>query len=200
MTSKALFPDIAPPATEERPVEDTRHGVTRTDEFAWLRADNWQEVFRDPSAPRSRHPRRISRPKTPIRRAMLADTADLRKQLFQEMKGRIKEDDSSVPMPDGPFAYGSSFKKGGEQPRFFRTPRDGGEQDIILDGDREAEGKAYFRIGGSRALLRPPAPLVGLRRQGFGILHAAGARPRKRRRPRRRGRRYRRVGRLDCRQ
>ena len=78
---------------------------------------------------------------------MMADTSDLRKLLFDEMKGRIKEDDSSVPMRDGPFAYGSSFKKGGEQPRFFRTPRDGGDQDIILDGDREAEGKAYFRIG-----------------------------------------------------
>jgi oligopeptidase B len=42
------------------------------------------------------------------------------------MKGRIKEDDSSVPMNDGNFAYGSSFKTGGQQPRFFRTPRDGG--------------------------------------------------------------------------
>ncbi len=64
------------------------------------------------------------------------------------MKGRIKEDDSSVPMKDGPFAYGSSFKKGGEQPRFFRTPREGGAEEIILDGDAEAEGKPYFRIGG----------------------------------------------------
>ena len=148
MTSKALFPDIAPPATEERPVSDTRHGVTRTDEFAWLRADNWQEVFRDPSV-LDPAIRAHLEAENAYQKQMLADTAELRKQLFQEMKGRIKEDDSSVPMPDGPFAYGSSFKKGGEQPRFFRTPRDGGEQDIILDGDREAEGKAYFRIGGS---------------------------------------------------
>ena len=80
--------------------------------------------------------------------ALMADTEALRGKLFQEMKGRIKEDDSSVPMKDGPFAYGSSFKKGGEQPRFFRTPRDGGAEEIILDGDQEAEGKAYFRIGG----------------------------------------------------
>ena len=64
------------------------------------------------------------------------------------MKGRIKEDDSSVPMKDGPFAYGSSYKTGGEQPRYFRTPRDGGAEEVMLDGDAEAEGKAYFRIGG----------------------------------------------------
>ena len=110
------------------------------------------------------------------------DTAALQKQLFQEMKGRIKEDDSSVPMKDGPYAYGSSFKLGGEQPRYFRTPRDGGAEEIILDGDAEAEGKAYFRLGGVDHSSRPPQAAVGVRRQGLRILHAARARPRQRRR------------------
>ena len=50
MTLDPRFPAIEAPRTEERPVQDARHGVTRTDEFAWLRADNWQEVFKDPSA------------------------------------------------------------------------------------------------------------------------------------------------------
>jgi oligopeptidase B len=63
------------------------------------------------------------------------------------MKGRIKEDDSTVPLKDGPFAYGSAYRIGGEQPRFFRTPRDGGPEEVILDGDLEGKGKAYFRIG-----------------------------------------------------
>src|SRR5690606_7175304 len=65
-----------------------------------------------------------------------------------EMKGRIKEDDSSVPVKDGPFAYGTSYRMGGQHPRFFRTARDGGPEEIFLDGDREAEGKAYFSLGG----------------------------------------------------
>jgi oligopeptidase B len=146
MTVKPAFPDLAPPATEERPVTDTRHGIVRVDEYAWLRADNWQEVFRDPAvlAPDIRAHLEAE---NAYQAAMMADTEALRKTLFAEMKGRIKEDDSSVPMKDGPFAYGSSFRKGGEQPRFFRIPRDGGPEDIILDGDREAEGKPYFRIG-----------------------------------------------------
>ena len=148
MTTKPLFPAIEPPKTEERPVEDTRHGITRTDEFAWLRADNWQEVFKDPSA-LDPAIRAHLEAENAYQAEMMADTAELRKRLFEEMKGRIKEDDSSVPMKDGPFAYGSSYKKGGEQPRFFRTPREGGAEEIILDGDAEAEGKAYFRIGGS---------------------------------------------------
>ena len=148
MTGKPLFPAIEPPKTEQRPVEDTRHGVTRIDEFAWLRADNWQEVFKDPSV-LDPAIRAHLEAENVYQTEMMADTADLRKRLFEEMKGRIKEDDSTVPMKDGPFAYGSSYKKGGEQPRFFRTPREGGTEEIILDGDAEAEGKPYFRIGSS---------------------------------------------------
>ena len=45
--TKSPFPDMPAPRTERRPVEDTRHGITRVDEFAWLRADNWQDVFKD---------------------------------------------------------------------------------------------------------------------------------------------------------
>lgn len=146
MTKNNLFPALTPPATAKHPTSDTRHGITRIDEYGWLRADNWQEVFKDPSV-LDPAIRAHLEAENAYQAALTADTADLRTVLFGEMKGRIKEDDSSVPMKDGPFAYGSSYKKGGEQPRFFRTPRDGGGETIILDGDYEAEGKAYFRIG-----------------------------------------------------
>jgi oligopeptidase B len=145
--TRSPFPPLTPPVAERRPVTDTRHGIERTDDYAWLRADNWQEVFRDPGLlePAIRtHLEAENR----YQAAMMADTADLRSRLYAEMKGRIKEDDSSVPMKDGPFAYGSSYRLGGEQPRYFRTPRDGGSEEIILDGDAEAEGHAYFRLGG----------------------------------------------------
>ncbi len=64
------------------------------------------------------------------------------------MKGRIKEDDSSVPMKDGPFAYGTSFVIGGQHARHVRTPRAGGAEELILDGDKEAAGHDYFRVAG----------------------------------------------------
>ena len=147
MTRSAPFPSITPPRPEKRPVSDTHHGVTRTDDYAWLRADNWQEVFRDPSV-LDPEIRAHLEAENAHQAALMADTADLQKALFAEMKGRIKEDDSSVPMKDGPYAYGSSFRLGGEQPRYFRTPREGGEEAILLDGDAEAAGKAYFRLGG----------------------------------------------------
>lgn len=134
-----------PPSAPKHPLDDTRHGITRRDDYAWLRADNWQEVFKDPSvlAPQIRQHLEAE---NAYQAALMQDTEALQKQLFAEMRGRIKEDDSSVPSKDGPYAYGVSYKTGGEQPRFLRTPRDGGAETILLDGDLEAEGKAYFRL------------------------------------------------------
>ena len=135
------------PVAPKKPVTDTRHGITRTDDYAWLRADNWQAMFKDPTI---LHPeiRKHLDAENAYMKAAMADTEALQKTLFAEMKGRIKEDDSSVPIKDGPFAYGTFYVTGGEQPSFFRTPRDGGERSVLLDGDKEAEGKAYFRLGG----------------------------------------------------
>ncbi|MBO6899797.1 MAG: S9 family peptidase [Rhizobiaceae bacterium] len=141
------FPSLVPPAAAKRTVRDTRHGITRTDEYSWLRAGNWQEMFKDPSL-LDADIRAHLEAENAYQEAMLADVAALRKTLFAEMKGRIKEDDSSVPMADGEYAYGTGFREGGEQPRYFRTPREGGDEHVLLDGDLEAEGKAYFRIGG----------------------------------------------------
>ncbi|CDX41760.1 Oligopeptidase B [Mesorhizobium sp. SOD10] len=143
----SAFPAASPPAPEKHPVSDTHHGITRSDDYAWMRAENWQAVFRDPSLLDGRIRAHLEA-ENAYQAALMADTADLRGKLFAEMKGRIKEDDSTVPMKDGPYAYGSSFRQGGEQPRYFRTPRDGGAEEILLDGDKEAEGKAYFRLGG----------------------------------------------------
>ena len=142
-----FLPTLPAPLPQSRPVVETCHGCERVDEYAWLRAENWQEVFKDPS---SLNPaiRSHLEAENAYQKALMSDTADLQRTLFGEMKGRIKEDDSSVPLKDGPFAYGSSFRTGGEQPRYFRTPRDGGAEFILLDGDREAAGKDYFRIGG----------------------------------------------------
>jgi len=145
--TKSAFPHATPPKPERRAVTDTHHGVTRSDEYAWMRADNWQDVFKDPAV-LDPAIRTHLESENAYQAELMAGTADLRKALFEEMKGRIKEDDSSVPVKDGPYAYGSSYKKGGEHPRFFRTPRDGGQQDIYFDGDLEADDKAYFNIGG----------------------------------------------------
>jgi oligopeptidase B len=136
------------PIAAKRPVTDTRHGITRSDDYAWMRDDNWQAMFKDPS---------LLDPAIRVhleaenfyQQAAMADTEELRKTLFAEMRGRIKEDDSSVPSPDGAWLYGVRYVTGGEQPKYFRIPRGGGDEQVTLDGDHEAEGKPYFRLAGT---------------------------------------------------
>ncbi|MET3649638.1 S9 family peptidase [Phyllobacterium ifriqiyense] len=146
MTNSPRFSAHPVPKSEKKPVSDTRHGITRVDDYAWMRAENWQDIFRDPSTLEPEIRSHLEA-ENAYQSALMADTKPLQAKLFEEMKGRIKEDDSSVPSKDGPYAYGTSFKTGGQHPRFFRTPRDGGEQTMLLDGDLEAQDKAYFSLG-----------------------------------------------------
>ncbi|CTQ59166.1 S9 family peptidase [Roseibium album] len=140
--------DAFPPRAQARPQTHQTHGISRQDDYGWLRADNWQEVMRDPSV-LDPDIRAYLEAENAYQDAIMEPTRELQERLFAEMRGRIKEDDSSVPAPDGKFAYGMKFETGGQQPIFFRTPRDGGEETILLHGDKEADGKAYFRIGGA---------------------------------------------------
>lgn len=137
-----------PPRAEPRPLTLTTHGVTRQDDYAWLRDDSWQEVMKDPSV-LNPDIRAYLEAENEYQAAQMAGTEALQETLFSEMRGRIKEDDSSVPSPDGPYAYGLKYETGGQQPVFIRTPRDGGAETVMVHGDTEAAGKAYFRIGGA---------------------------------------------------
>ena len=138
--------DATPPSAEKRPVSDTRHGITRVDNYGWLRAENWQDVMRDPSALPD-DIREYLEAENAYQEALLAPTQDLQDALFEEMKARIKQDDSSVPAPDGPFAYQTRYEEGKEYPYFVRMLRDGGEETMLFHGPAEAEGHEYFSLG-----------------------------------------------------
>lgn len=138
----------SPPVAKKNPIRSLHHGIERFDDYAWLRADNWQAVMRDPLLI-DEEIRQHLEAENAYQKALMADTEALQAQLVSEMRGRIKEDDSSVPMKDGPWAYGSKYEEGGEHPKFTRVPFEGGDIEILLDGDKEAEGKEYFRIGGA---------------------------------------------------
>jgi oligopeptidase B len=144
MTTAAALPK--PPRAEKRPVAIHMHGVDIVDEFAWLRAAAWQDVMRDP-ATLPADIRAYLEAENAYTAAVMADTAALQERLFQEMKGRIKEDDSSVPAPDGGFEYYTSFVTGGQYPRLCRRPRGGGAEQVLIDGNSEAAGKPYWQLG-----------------------------------------------------
>jgi oligopeptidase B len=139
----------ASPVAPRRAHSFTTHGITVTDDYAWLKDQNWQEVLRDPSV-LDPDIRRHLEAENAYTESLLGHTAPLQKKLVAEMRGRIKEDDSSVPSPDGPFAYFRRYREGGQHELFGRRPRDGGKETIVLDGDALAGDHAYFKFGGSR--------------------------------------------------
>ena len=134
------------PKADARPQTTQHHGKSLSDSYSWLRAENWQDVMRDPQT-LPQDIRTYLEAENDYYEALMSDTTDLQDILFEEMKGRIKQDDSSVPSPHGPFAYASRYEEGKEYPLFTRSPRDGGEESILFNGPEEAEGSDYFALG-----------------------------------------------------
>ncbi len=144
----AITPDT-PPVAPRRPSRRTIHGVELCDDYAWLKDARWQEVLRDPAL-LDADIRSYLEAENHYVEAILGPTQALQKTLVAEMRGRIKEDDSSVPQPDGPFAYLWKYREGGQHQLIGRTPRDGGDLQVILDGDALAKGSTYFNFGARR--------------------------------------------------
>ena len=161
----ASTPPIAPRKPSDFPV---LHGRRRTDDYAWLKDESWQQVMRDPAVLRA-DIRAHLEAENAYKEAVLAPTEALRTTLFDEFRGRIREDDASVPAKDGAWEYYHRYREGGQHPVVCRRPAgdpvrgrpDGGAgsgasglrgyatgAEILLDGDAEAEGKSYYRIGG----------------------------------------------------
>ena len=141
------MPAPKPPAAARRPVTSTLHGIARSDDYAWLKDPDWQRVMREPEA-LDAQVRAYLEAENAYTQAFLAPHEALRETLYAEMRGRMKEDDSSVPAPDGAWAYYRRYIEGGEHPLYCRAPReDEAAEALLLDGNREAEGEAYFRIG-----------------------------------------------------
>ena len=133
-------PDPKPPVSARRPVTSTLHGTVRSDDYAWLKDPDWQRVMREPDA-LDPDIRAYLEAENACTEAFLAPFAALREALYAEMRGRMKEDESSVPAPDGDWAYYVRFVEGGEHPLYCRTPRTGeAAEELLLDGNREAEG------------------------------------------------------------
>ncbi|WP_291608175.1 S9 family peptidase [Bradyrhizobium sp.] len=146
---EAISSQINPPVAPRRPRSFTRHGITLSDDYAWLKDEDWQEVLREPSR-LDPDIRKYLEAENAYTDSLLGHTTPLQKKLVREMRGRIKEDDSSVPSPDGPYAYFRKYREGGQHEMFGRIPRNGGESHIALDGDALAKDHQYFRFGGSR--------------------------------------------------
>jgi oligopeptidase B len=130
----------SPPVAATRPHSFTAHGQTIDDPWAWLKDPGYPEVT-DPDVlayleAENAYYERVMAPHQP-----LVD------RLYEEMKGRIKEDDASVPQRDGDWLYWTAYETGGEYRKWWRRPASGGDDQLLLDEPALAAGKEYFRLG-----------------------------------------------------
>lgn len=139
---------LSPPVAAQKPHAATHHGITRNDPYHWLRADNWQEVMHAPDTLDSEIRDYLEAENTFFEDEFGKSHKELQDSIYKEIRGRIKEDDSGIPTPDGPFAYFSKMLEGKQYPQLIRTARDGGEESVLLDCNVEA-GDGYFGFGGA---------------------------------------------------
>jgi len=137
-----------PPKAEQRPHSYERHGYRIEDPYHWLKDQGYPKVDdADVLA--------YLKQENAYFEAAMKPHAALVETLFQEMKGRIKEDESSVPVKNGDWLYWWAFKPGAQYRTWYRKPVlsavegsvGGGADQIVLDETAEAEGKEYFRLG-----------------------------------------------------
>ena len=130
-----------PPVARRVAHSVTHHGVTIEDPYAWLR---------DPAYPQVNDPDVLGylNAENAYFEAAMKPHRGLIDTLFAEMKGRVKDDDASVPQKDGAFVYWNAFDPGAEYRKWYRRPASGGADAVILDEPALAEGHEYFRLGG----------------------------------------------------
>ena len=134
------MPATLPPApvAERRPHATIVHGVTLEDPYHWLR-DPGYPLVEDPDDPR------LSPCRERLFRGGDGAARPLVESSSQEMKGRIKDDDSSVPVKDGDWLGWWAFDAGAQYRKWYRRPVAGGPAELIFDEPAEAAGKDYFR-------------------------------------------------------
>ncbi len=125
-----------PPIAKKFPKNVTVHNDSRMDDYFWLREKENPEVIAYLEAENT------------YTEAMTAHTSDLQNTLYEEIKGRIKETDSSVPVKIDDYYYYSRTEEGKQYDINCRKKGSlDAEEEIILDENALAEGQEYFRIG-----------------------------------------------------
>ena len=124
-----------PPVAKAEPKVLKEHGHERVDPYYWLRERENPEVIAYLNA------------ENHYLSNVLRHTEDLQKKLFEEIVGRIKKDDDTVPVRIQDYYYYSRYVKGGEYPLLCRKKgSEAADEEVMLDQNEEAKGHAFFNL------------------------------------------------------
>ena len=129
--------EIIEPRAEKINKIMTMHNHERIDEFYWLNERGNPKVIDYLNS------------ENDYRNSYMEDYKGLENELFEEIKSRIKEDDSSVPYLDNGYYYYTRFEKGKQYPIYCRKKDNlKNDEEILIDVNKMSQGHEYFRIGG----------------------------------------------------
>ena len=128
---------IQPPIAAKKPHTHQKHGDLREDPYFWLNERENREVLDYLKAEKTYY------------QAMTAQSLPFQEALFSEMKGRIKEDDRSVPYKKRGYWYGVRYETGQQYPIYFRHKEElSAPEEILFDVNQMAEGHDYYHLRG----------------------------------------------------
>ncbi|WP_299758617.1 S9 family peptidase [uncultured Pontibacter sp.] len=126
-----------PPVAKKDPKELTTHGHTRTDNYYWLNERENPEVISYLNA------------ENDYTKQMLSDTEELQEQLYEEIVGRIKQTDESVPYKDNGYWYFVRYEEGKEYPVYARKKGTmEAQEQVMLNANQRAENQSYYNASG----------------------------------------------------
>ncbi len=140
--------DAKYPIAEKQPKKLVKHGDVRVDNYFWMRLSDEQKL-----APvKDAHTQKVINyleAENDYHDKITAYTKNFEEELFLEMKGRIKEDDATVPYKDNGYFYITRYEKGKEYPIYSRKKEHlEAEEQIMFDVNQMSKGYEYYKLGG----------------------------------------------------
>ena len=136
-----------PPSAVKKPYEMTTHGHSRVDNYYWMRLNDEQKSAKKYDQHTEEVVNYINLENAYTKKSLL-HTERLQNDLFDEIVGRIKKDDETVPYFENGYFYYSRYEKGKEYAIYCRKKGSlSALEEIILDGNKLAEGYDYFAVG-----------------------------------------------------
>ena len=136
-----------PPVAEKIPFVVESNGNERVDDYFWMRLSDEQKNAETPDSQTVKVVAYLNA-ENDYADAMMKHTEAFQLQLFEEIKGRIKEDDESVPYLDNGYWYHTKYFEGKEYPVMYRRKEGTETPEVMLDVNTLAEGHDFTSVGG----------------------------------------------------
>ncbi len=145
---KEITQNATPPDAEKIPYEIVQHGEQRVDNYFWMRLSDEQKIAETPDEQTQKVLNYLNA-ENAYRDTVLAPIQDFKQTIFDEIVGRIKKDDSSLPYFENGYWYYTKFEEGKEYPIYCRKKSSlDNEEIILLDVNEWAKGHDYYQAGG----------------------------------------------------